>query len=258
MEKVDTDADNFIMTKQYKILKSNVLEKIVGDFVTLFFKENIHTMIREWGRYPIFQNAGEVENLKYMIETILYTSFDFSIHPRHIEIFKDLPIFRIQLDMIDSVTIVAIDKMKYRHSHFFNTEGIEATIPVTYHYKHFVFNHIFEKNVDRCDIVINLLYKLLMVSIEMDQTLNMFTVMRRFLHSVIDTIAISRYQSWIVANEKNKTTVDYMKGTEKKPTEPLYMTFLLGTSQYLKDPILLKEKLSPFQNVYFHMFKDKK
>ena len=43
-------------------------------------------ILHKWIKYPALTDVSETISFKFLIETILYCSFEFSIHSTHIEI----------------------------------------------------------------------------------------------------------------------------------------------------------------------------
>lgn len=248
--RVIMEVKNLFTSEPYKKTKAIMLENLVTNFVKHLFSNNIHVMLSEWGKYPVTPNAGEVQSLKYLLTTILYEPFRFSVCPLYIELFQKQPLFKLQKDILDAKTLTMIQKMQDLHQYFFKIVRIESTIPKTFSYSSFFFNELFEKNVDRKEIIKKLIYKVLMVALETDNTKKIFYAMLVLTRAVVNSLIISKYQENIT---KKTLAFDYIVQRiqeETRSQDPQYIEFLINISQVLKDPIYVEEQLTPLKNVY--------
>jgi predicted nucleic-acid-binding Zn-ribbon protein len=177
----------------------------------------------------------------------------FSIHPRYIELFKDVSIMRIQKDILDKKTIKALDVMEKHFNAFFKTVTCENTLPKSYHYTEFYLNKILEDNIDRASILDLMIYKMLFVSLDHDKSHSLFTSCRVFLHTVIDTIIMKKYYEMIEKMDQTQNSIDYEM---KKVTlfndinKMFYIEHLIELSEILKEPETLKKKMLPKIKIY--------
>lgn len=241
IEEISKKEEDFLLSEEYRIKKRALIEKIVRDFVINLFDKNRDMILAKWFQYPLSDSVNHTEPFRYIIETILSRSFDFSIHPTWIEIFQDIPELKVRRDLLDQASSKALQNMETYGQSYFKIVAIERSILPSVHLRSFFFNRIFEDCVKRMDLVIRIIYNILINSIENDNTYRLFSTVRKFIVISLDTILADQYQKIIIDTNKNRSA----KNRSKKDVRIDFIEKILEIQSYLTNEQMVFEKLLP-------------
>lgn len=258
---------SFIHAKEYIHTKIRLKEKIVREFFVNLFQINKHKILTRWGKYPPLLGESEVSihfqfvssdilcqknrSFQFMLETILYRRIEFSVTPQYIQLFSDRPTFNISRDMLDEDSCTFLDMLANatnRHEFFLQVSEDVKQDKMVYRLRNFYFNHVLEDTIDRLDLLLTVLYKLLIVTLEKDESKRLFRNTKRFIITILNLVVASQYHVFILDRGSKK---------EKEPGQEngskiAYLEELVAIIDYLKgDEDRLVEKLYKNVNTYF-------
>lgn len=160
------------------------LENIVEDFCNrLFGPENIDNILYVWGKFPPLHSTGVIPALESIISTVLFKPIELVVHPSYLELFRgEVAIFslvncssihtKVTLRLPRSILSKTIinyvsffEKDEY-WALFFGANRTDGMCTILSKFKH---NERLVKAVDRRKIFNNIVFKLLMVSLEVEE-----------------------------------------------------------------------------------------
>lgn len=256
LENITKSEEDFLLSEECRIKERALVENLINSFVINLFEKNRDKILLKWFRYPLSDDVNHIEPFRFVIETILLRSFDFSIHPTWIEIFQDIPGLKIMRNSLDKISSKMIHDMEIYNGTYFKTVDVERSVLPSIHLRSFLFNWIFEKSINRLDLVIRIIYNVLINAIENDNTHRLFGVVRRFIITTLDTIVADQYQK-LLLESKGKGSEwlrSITNSLEKKKVNSriIFMDGILGILSYLTDERILFKKLLPQCNFRFN------
>jgi len=218
-------------------------KKVIEYLTTEFFKNligcNVDKILFKWGQYePII--GDHVSTFQYLLETVFFSPFVFSINPDTIELFNDRPTLKIPRNTLDNTSKKFLELMEKHHEMFFTKKISERAIPPCYRYRSFNYLSIVETCIDRRDLIIKIIYKLLMVSLE-DSRQTAFYEICVFVTSVFNTIVAKQYTICLERNLNNRT---------QTVVEIPFKDLIAAILKTLRDVNVLRDTLLPTRNIY--------